>query len=941
MSNIDNIINKIGKNPVVRDFGLYENYEPETTHKNTVYLATDRRKIYLNGKEYGSGTLDESVIEEFNSQLNNKVDKIEGKQLSTEDFTTILKQKLDELNNYDDAALSAKIDDLKNQLDTLVNKNANEIIDTFNEIEEFLQGVTNTQTLVGLLQEMKSEIMQSCTDTYLPTTSYTANDVLNKVKSVDGANSGLDADLLDGKHNGELTASVLKGADAGDVTTVSGRGTVSYVYGRPSNTEGLFPVINNANSILTLNRHDGNFYSQLGFNSNNGIYYRCFHNVAPNTTTPWKQLAFTDTPVELAQKLKVEYLSADVVDLNDYKGENFSYGRRNYTGSSDNHHLNKPAGVTGYYLDVFVVSSIPCQILTDFNGRMYKRVYKLSAWTDWVELATTDSNVASADKLTTKQLTNEDLNTLTIEGTVYNGSYGNTCANKPNNVGVFALSIFKENNLTIQVLYSDTNIYIRNYQGNSVWSNWKKILTEEDILSGSRDGQILSRNSSGFKWIDVNSAFSGMESLLAYGVEWDVNVSDPHLTRIGNMSLHKTLPIQSQMRGCVAQGEKIMYFLDEDDWSKKEDGSASRLDGYDGTVRVYIPSFYIKSESDGTKRRVWISTVKIDDTWEHQPESLIDAYQCTVLNTVPTNMGYLSTLPVNSAISVVNTNTYCRGGGNRSANDTYLTSDPYKSDLGKQRTSISRSTMRTYARNAGSEMLNYYQYKNIFYWLYVIEYANFNCQEAFNESLTSEGYHQGGMGSGVTNWSWNGWNAYNGVYPIIPCGYTNNLGNKSGIKEVTINGTKMYVPRWRCFENFFGHIWTNLEGIIIDANAEGRNNMNYVYACADHTKYSDSLTSDYKKIGEEIHTDGYIKEFDLGSAAHIIPASVGGNTTLNKCDYHYTGEKNATLRTLLFGGSVASGSSAGVGCFLSSDAVSYSTTAVGFRSASSVSSASA
>jgi hypothetical protein len=70
-------------------------------------------------------------------------------------------------------------------------------------------------------------------------------------------------------------------------------------------------------------------------------------------------------------------------------------------------------------------------------------------------------------------------------------------------------------------------------------------------------------------------------------------------------------------------------------------------------------------------------------------------------------MGYLSTLSVNSAISVVNTETYCRGGNNRSTYDTYLTSDIFRSDLGKPRTNMSRATMRTYSRNAGSQMLSY------------------------------------------------------------------------------------------------------------------------------------------------------------------------------------------------------------------------------------------
>lgn len=45
-----------------------------------------------------------------------KVDKIEGKGLSQEDFTTILKNKLEELKNYDDSALRQIIDDSINNV---------------------------------------------------------------------------------------------------------------------------------------------------------------------------------------------------------------------------------------------------------------------------------------------------------------------------------------------------------------------------------------------------------------------------------------------------------------------------------------------------------------------------------------------------------------------------------------------------------------------------------------------------------------------------------------------------------------------------------------------------------------------------------------------------------------------------------------------------------
>ena len=67
--------------------------------------------------------------------------------------------------------------------------------------------------------------------------------------------------------------------------------------------------------------------------------------------------------------------------------------------------------------------------------------------------------------------------------------------------------------------------------------------------------------------------------------------------------------------------------------------------------------------------------------------------------------------------------------------------------------------MRTYARNAGSELLCYEYYKWIIYWLFVIEYATFNSQATYNAALTSDGYHQGGLGAGISNMS--DWDMYN------------------------------------------------------------------------------------------------------------------------------------------------------------------------------------
>ena len=92
------------------------------------------------------------------------------------------------------------------------------------------------------------------------------------------------------------------------------------------------------------------------------------------------------------------------------------------------------------------------------------------------------------------------------------------------------------------------------------------------VPKGGSERQILSWKGSGeAKWTDLASVFTGLEEILAYGVEWDTTASDPHLTRIGNMSLHKTLPIQSQLKGCIAQKDKVIYWLNESDWRFKKD----------------------------------------------------------------------------------------------------------------------------------------------------------------------------------------------------------------------------------------------------------------------------------------------------------------------------------------------------------------------------------
>ena len=456
------------------------------------------------------------------------------------------------------------------------------------------------------------------------------------------------------------------------------------------------------------------------------------------------------------------------------------------------------------------------------------------------------------------------------------------------------------------------------------------------IPAGGTAGQILVNNGDGTaEWQDNQGGgidYTGLEDIYSYGVEWDSTVADPTLTRIGNPLLHKSLPIQSQYKGCVANGAEINYYLNPNDWSQKADETPSVLDGTDGTVRVHIPKFYGKSGVEGTKRWVRMSTIKMDNTWIEIPEMLVDAYRSTVDTTV-------SATP--KAVSVVNTTAQFRGGGNRTANDTYLDTDAFRSDLGKPRTNISRANMRTYATNAGSEMLCYEYYKWIFYWAWVVEYATLNSQKAYTADLTAEGYHQGGLGDGVTTWNGD-WNTYNGYYPLTPCGYCNDIGNFTGVKDLVIPETVINesttvasktfkVPRWRGFDNPFGDIWTNLDGIILERTAA--NQPSSVYTTTDPTAFGDDNTAKGKMTvaGTEIASDGWIKDYDLGETGEIIPSVVGGSATTYMCDYHYCYASSTALRTLFVGGHAIYGGYAGLGYFFSHYGVGFATTYVGFR----------
>lgn len=424
----------------------------------------------------------------------------------------------------------------------------------------------------------------------------------------------------------------------------------------------------------------------------------------------------------------------------------------------------------------------------------------------------------------------------------------------------------------------------------------------------------------------IVGSINELKKQFAYGVRIYKNNSSPLLERIGNLEFHRTLPIQSALRGCIVMDHAIKYYLNSENWNYKEDGTTpSVLDGTDGDVGVEIPNFFlwseVHSEGDNPYTDVYISFLKLSPYALEVPHMVIGAERCTLDRTDPDKV---------KARSVVNNTANFRGGNNNADYDQYFDSDPARSQLQKPATNTQRSIMRTYARNNNAELLCYDWYKAVFYWLWVIEYANLNSQAAFNSELTEEGYRQGGMGNGVTNVS--NWTAYNNLYPITPCGYNYEIGNNTGLKNLTLVGNSnqiVSVPRWRGFNNTFGDTWTNLDGSYIVQNAAG-DTYKQVYM-THNPEYFDETLLGKNFRGLEIRAEGYIKNFDYRNTAEMIPLENGGNFTTYMCDYHYVGGDTTTPSILLVGGRANYGSYAGLASWYSDYGLASASSAVGFR----------
>lgn len=468
-----------------------------------------------------------SSVQSINSSLDNKVDKDGDKVLSTHDFTTALKAKLDGLTNYDDTELTSKLNELESNLNTILNdENATTVIDTFQEIENFLQGITNTETLTGLLQDLKSDIIGLCNSSYLKSEDlepvvideismfilyYIASENDNYY-SEEQTHEFIDTIIAKAKeakdNNRPLRMSIIPDEETG---------------------ESLVDI----NCMFDVKQVDGYTGVMITCILSNEVWSLQVDSAYSLTCDLYRLENISSNPSDILDKIKEvdgvgSGLDADLLD-GKHDGE-LAANRFHYFGSiSDANNVPQVNGIYTVGTETplnFPYDSSLYGILIQKSNRnqpisggashwIFQTFYKTESsneiwqrsrtsaqnWTPWRKIAYTDSNVASADKLTTKQLTNEDLNNIKdVNFSTYFGIYTNTCANKPDSVNGFNLVVYKMSSDCIkQILYDVYDkCYIRNYNASKqVWSSWKKMLTEDDIqtLTQSEYDALTTKNS--------------------------------------------------------------------------------------------------------------------------------------------------------------------------------------------------------------------------------------------------------------------------------------------------------------------------------------------------------------------------------------------------------------------------------------------------------------
>lgn len=752
---------------------------------------------------YTSGQIDDRFVE-----------KIKGKGLSTNDLTDELLSKINGLSNYDDEWVRSEIASIKADIDTLLGDGASDAIDTFHEIELFLQGITDKETLTGLLNDLRAEITA-----LIPTkTSQLTNDdhIVKDANYVHTDNNYTDEDK--GK---------LDGLDNYDDTDIR-----NLVTGLRTDVDKLKPVV---------------------------------------TSTP-SSGQITITPD------KAQNEDPDVSITLETKGDK-----------------DKSLMADGKYRKLPVYGR---NLLLGSGKEVSNSSYKI------------------ADYWLAEQIPDGTQVTVTIWGEIGDGKESLDLFNSGAYVGSLAKFLPTD---FVNGKAHKTFKWLTTLVGHQA-DNTRLVIftTPNTVTSTSTIHKIkLEYGDISTEWTPAWEDIPDIEERYAYGVEWDMASSSPDGKRVGNMQLHRELPVQSKIRGCVLDNSGgVKKYLGASSWSQEDMSIDYLLEAIMAEMDRFWIRFYIK----GLKFGCMMSDTPmpgytyINKRYMSAFEGGIDRPSMTLL----------------SAYGVGSTNVNRRGGDNTADWD-----GTYRSLLGCPVTNLTRDQFRQAARKRGSgwEMYTYNAHKTLF-WLFAVEYATLDSQKPFNAQKDANGFAQGGLGPGPTQMA--DWTNFNNANPLIPCGYTNEFGNGSGEKAYVVKNASggthatLMANRYRGIENPFGHIWKYTDGANIQVTT-GDSGLSILWTTDDPSNFSDTSYIGYNKKGNICRTNGYAKKMLLGEDGDIVATEIGGSSSTYWCDYYYTYTSANRMQVVLVGGSAGRGSGAGLACVGTDNAPSAAYRYIGSR----------
>lgn len=710
-----------------------------------------------------------------------------------------------------------------------------------------------------------------------------------------GSGSGIDADMLDGKHDGELTAAKLSTPRKIWGNSFDGSGDVNDNLLLPNYKaiQGMHTDGTTVSNMLHMGNDD---VVKIG----GGDVPVCLYgNIGIGTTSPDYKLDVNGTfrvtgASELKNGISTTYgkfsegVSADTL-INIY--DNSDHTNRLTMGWIDGTaSLYSIADDKSAYNNLYIGNSTGTGLTFNANLNTWglgtstpQRMFVISrGGGEGIEF---NPNYINYSLVTYNRSTSEFL-PFTINSKSVGIGITEPQAKLDINGDLKIAGVFKCNtggtydNIRLFAHKDDEVVYLQagNYTGNSVNGDLVISAINNNVLGSVT---IKSNDVKISKNISVYDEITSGDYCDWYGVSWSENSSDPTCTRIGNMAMHRSLPIQSAMKGYVINSAQENTLLQESiapiksDWQTTEYNflnngqSNNAFTGDTSNIFIKIPEFWYIDEYDGATKT---HNLKISQTakagWCHHKEAYVGAYE-----------GYDDGVSYRSTKGVIPT------------------------------VSATREQFRAKARANGQEgeskwnIYTYEEHRAICH-LFLVEYATRNSQLDVNPALTAEGFKQGGLGSGCTT------GTMDDAYSFIPTGTTDSLGNGSGqVAYTASNGTTYYANRYRGIENPFGHIWKLCDDII--SIYDPATACRAVYKCEKPSAFATNKNNSYKGLcAFPGGLQGYKKEIKATINCDFFPMTVGGSATSYWCDYTYD-DTDTSEHCLLIGGISVNGANAG------------------------------